>query len=1069
MTLVVRQSFARQPSRDIIESLVHENKFLQARKALNSQVTYYNQHLPDSLVNYIPLLGSISLHEKDVPEATAEIEKFTRNILEKSRNDRTHINTFLGLAEFYSKISDEQKAYQTYLKADDMAARKLPEDYNLRGKIQNNLATIAFRMNDMGLSAGHQEKATDLINHARHPDFYTLYLVYKSKGTLYYYSYQLDSALFYYRKAGDILEKSDREQVHLQYNKAILTNNIAGIYSLQGKTTEAISAMEQTISYLSHYIHHKQAVEHRDAAREFLFEAVDNLAGIYKSIGDYHRALHLLNYSYARKQKELPASSGAIFKSEILLGQLHYSLRDYSKARKYLSMGLSKIPAASDSYYFWMADGNNALALLHDACGEKKQARYHYELADSIYQVALQGGLDNIYLELLNNKALFHAENNEVDKAVVIAQKTMEYTADQEGISSVQSFQNLVNMANIYVKGGQYKNAAAYSTQALQVAGQLIRNSSGSLLDSVRIEELKPKAILLKARAEHALLKEKNVSDLEQLLRDLQQAQAILERKKMIISDEQDISFIMIDYREVSALINQLQLELYTLTHDKSYLDKIISLHESNVYNKIRSHINRRETIRFHNIPAAVQDKEKQLKESVSNALQGERANNESIGAYFKAEKALLDFREKLRTQYPEYYTTRYATLQDKTITELARNIPDSITVIRFLFIEKDLYALVADRQQQQWISLHADQLEQKITSLLDADGDMAATCKLSHQLYRELWQPLEPYLSHSRVMIIPEGVLYYLSFDMLTDQPVKDYKQLIRHALLNRYAFSYHYSLLAIKPQHQLRKKTKGFSIFAPGFSDQDKRAYQTAARKDTLDPDQEYISLLPLPFSIQLARNIRQDYKAQAYLSHQSTPLTFTTYAGNSAVIHIGTHAESNNEHPEYSRLIFAKDLQQPEMSNSLYLFDIYNYDLSAQLTVLTACETGRPGFHPGEGMISMGHAFNYAGSESILTGLWKIDEQASSMIIEHFYERLKEGLPKDIALQQAKLAYLSQAESRMIQPQYWAGLVIMGDISPIELETNYQWIGWLIGGGIVVLLGSLYLLRSNRKYTA
>jgi len=88
----------------------------------------------------------------------------------------------------------------------------------------------------------------------------------------------------------------------------------------------------------------------------------------------------------------------------------------------------------------------------------------------------------------------------------------------------------------------------------------------------------------------------------------------------------------------------------------------------------------------------------------------------------------------------------------------------------------------------------------------------------------------------------------------------------------------------------------------------------------------------------------------------------------------------------------------------------------------------------------MISLAHAFNYAGSESILTSLWQIDEQSSAQILNYFYEYLEDGLPKDQALRKAKLDYLSTAEGRTLHPQYWAGLVLMGDTSPIALNKGF-----------------------------
>ena len=106
-------------------------------------------------------------------------------------------------------------------------------------------------------------------------------------------------------------------------------------------------------------------------------------------------------------------------------------------------------------------------------------------------------------------------------------------------------------------------------------------------------------------------------------------------------------------------------------------------------------------------------------------------------------------------------------------------------------------------------------------------------------------------------------------------------------------------------------------------------------------------------------------------------------------------------------------------------------------------------------------MAHAFNYAGSESIMTGLWKLDEQSSAIITEAFYENLEDGMTKDEALQKAKLSYLASAKGRTVAPQYWAGLVIMGDLSPVKLESSSsKYIYWLAGG--LVIIGGFFLAR-------
>ncbi|HNU59279.1 MAG TPA: CHAT domain-containing protein, partial [Aquaticitalea sp.] len=127
-------------------------------------------------------------------------------------------------------------------------------------------------------------------------------------------------------------------------------------------------------------------------------------------------------------------------------------------------------------------------------------------------------------------------------------------------------------------------------------------------------------------------------------------------------------------------------------------------------------------------------------------------------------------------------------------------------------------------------------------------------------------------------------------------------------------------------------------------------------------------------------------------------------------------------------------------------------------------TACETGKPTYQAGEGMISLAHAFNYAGSESILTSLWKIDEQSSAKIVEQFYKHIKKGWAKDKALQQAKLDYIASAEGRTVHPQYWAGLVLIGDTAPIDLQTTEQWLYWVLAG--IALLIAFLFFRSRKK---
>ncbi len=1037
-TLTVAQFSLASPGIDSIEQLLDKEKIPEAQKLLQQQIDFNKLHSHDSLVNYISVFSRLSLKQKTITQAIKETDAFTENIIKNTGNYKIKVQALLASAEFLASIGKDQEAYKRYVRADEISRNNPVPDYNERGKIQNNLATSASRMNDMELSAQHNRMAEALIKKAPKPDYGVLFLIYNSKGSVFYYAYMLDSAAYYYEKALQANQLSDREPLKKLYSQALINNNLAGIYDQQGQTTKAINAMKKTIEDLNHYIENNHSNNKREASIEFLYEGTDNLAGIYRSIGDYHRTLQLLNYSYQQKQKKLPASSTAIFKSEILLGQIYYALNDYSQARKYLLYGLNRIPKDDSGYFFWQADGHYTLAVLHDACKEIQQARTEYETADSIYQLALQGFYDNIYLDFLNNKALFLAKKNELDKAVEIAKNVLNYTIRQEGNQSLQSFLNYINLAKIYREGRDHSSSLLNSQKAISIADALIKNSS-TLLDSVRIEQKKPEAILLYNQAKYALQKDSGTAGIDKMISELLRTDEIVTRKQQVLSNEKDIGLVLHDQKAITNFVNQLYLRQYQASGSDTILDKIIHLHESNVYRKIRNNINRQENIRFSNVPDSIQKQEKLLKANITNALKTEKNQQGNLKAYFEAEKKWNEFQLMLRKKYPRYFAAKYATDDQWNLSELLKNIPDDVTVIRYFFIEKDLYAYIIDKKSQHWISLKNENLDLKVSRLNDNNTDQSKICILSHQLYLELWKPLENHVKHSRVIIIPEGSLYYLSFDMLSSQPVNDYTHLHPNALLHKYAFSYHFSLLALQSRLESRQKDKGFVAFTPVFSDKEKSSYKKTLDTLSAGTDHEYLTLLPLPFSAQLAEKAERKFGGITYTGAHSTKNNFTQKAGNHAIIHIGTHAISNDEYPEFTKLIFAKDPIQPDNENAVYLYDIYHHDLSSEISVLTACETGKPGFFPGEGMISMAHAFMYAGSKSILTGLWKIDEQSTASIIDIFYEKIADGYSKDIALQQAKIAYLRQAEGRMIAPEYWAGLVIMGDISPIT--TGYS----------------------------
>ena len=244
------------------------------------------------------------------------------------------------------------------------------------------------------------------------------------------------------------------------------------------------------------------------------------------------------------------------------------------------------------------------------------------------------------------------------------------------------------------------------------------------------------------------------------------------------------------------------------------------------------------------------------------------------------------------------------------------------------------------------------------------------------YELYRSLWFPLEYHINTQKVVIVPDRDLFNLSFEILTPKPIKNFQELATNSLLAKYDISYNFSLLLYKDKGKVADFSSEFIAFAPGFNTEMKEEYKLAI-KDSVKLDKTYLTLLPQPFSEDLVKKYALLFDGDYFVNENASKDLFVNQAREHKIIHIGTHAESNNISPELSRLIFAKkmDGKTSYNENSLYSYEIYNIDLSSNLAILTACETGKPTYQAGEGMISLAHAFNYAGSESILTSLWKI----------------------------------------------------------------------------------------------
>ncbi|MEM9291436.1 MAG: CHAT domain-containing protein [Acidobacteriota bacterium] len=103
-----------------------------------------------------------------------------------------------------------------------------------------------------------------------------------------------------------------------------------------------------------------------------------------------------------------------------------------------------------------------------------------------------------------------------------------------------------------------------------------------------------------------------------------------------------------------------------------------------------------------------------------------------------------------------------------------------------------------------------------------------------------------------------------------------------------------------------------------------------------------------------------------------------------------------------------------------------DIAQLDLSAELVVLSGCETGLGQVTGAEGVLGLARAFLSAGATQVMASLWKVEDSATSTLMTAFYQHLfTGGLSPSEALRVAKLELASAG----VAERTWAAFVLVG----------------------------------------
>ena len=157
---------------------------------------------------------------------------------------------------------------------------------------------------------------------------------------------------------------------------------------------------------------------------------------------------------------------------------------------------------------------------------------------------------------------------------------------------------------------------------------------------------------------------------------------------------------------------------------------------------------------------------------------------------------------------------------------------------------------------------------------------------------------------------------------------------------------------------------------------------------------------------------------------------------------ILHIATHGFFYQEGAEAanplhnSGLLFtgaANALTSKEKASTandgiLTSFEAINLNIdNTDLVVLSACETGLGEIRNGEGIYGLQRAFKIAGARTIIMSLWKVDDEATNVLMTRFYEN---WFSKNMSKREAFISAQQEIQAQYPHPYYWGAFVVLGE---------------------------------------
>jgi CHAT domain-containing protein len=928
--------------------------------------------------------------------------------------------SYMNFGLIYYYTSNYKKALQYLKKALAINIKKIGSYHSKTGKNYSYIGLVYIKLSKHEKALGYLKKNLEIALKKSKGNESFLGPSYLNIGICYYYLLRYDNALSYYQKVVPIFTaKNDL------FGLAMTYNNIGIIYDAKGEYDKALEYYKKSIE-----INLKiNGEDHVNIADNYM-----NVGILFHSKKDYKTALRYYKETlriYKTIHRENSDDMGDLYKN---IGGIYTSKKNYELALFYYEKVLR----------------------IRKNIFDKENLK-----------------ISDIHLSI----AQLYLEKEMHTSALLYSKKSLNILQNLYGKNHFHTIQSQNQIATIHKRQQLYKKAINHFNNAL-LANTINKDSKNhnNTFNPNRyynlhklLETLKGKAKTLQLQ----YLEDQDLKHLDQSIIIYKNTDMIIDQIRQSYQNYQDKVNFAKQVKEVSQDAIAAHLLLYTSKKDEQLLEKALYYAEKSKFNTLKELLNDANAKNFAGLPEGLVILEKKLRTNRSfyqsriTEEQSEKEVDTSKVIYY--ENKLFDINRTqdsltwvLEKNYPKYHQLKYKN-DVVSVSGIQQQLDDTTTLLEFFTGDSITYAFTISKHDIGVQELSTPKLTEQIETFRKSiiAKNTRAYKQQAYALYNTLIVPVKDKLTRDQLIIIPDGPLWHLNFELLLTQKDDSNNPALLSYLLKKYAVTYANSANLLFTTFKSDLTTKPLQeCLAFSFSDSTKIADTYTMSLATLRSGG-----MDLPGTRKEIKAISDIIDGQYYFGSQAIEANFKSNVSQYNILHLALHGEVDNERPENSKLYFTKSKDTIE-DNLLYSHELFALDIPAELTVLSACNTGSGKIAKGEGIMSLGTAFQYAGTKSLLLTSWEVSDQTTPELMKYFYTNLKEGIHKGKALQQAKLQYLSTANINRTDPFYWGGFYLVGDTTAMQFNNNTQ-LYWILGLGavaVILLVVFLYRRRTN-----